>query len=169
MKLIAKQGTAFEQTLKEMLERISSGMVSARNFVELNIGVRPLDIGYIYHWGIISKMKPAFTFDKKDIERLNPKYLRRVTGTNTWVPVLRYAEGKAFDSAFRELAVKYEVREDPLNEYGIHQVDEKHGLSYMIRPAYDFDTNRYMLRCSDSVPNAFDKKKLAKDQFDIDY
>lgn len=169
MKLIAKQGTAFEQTLKEMLEMISSGMVSARDFVELNIGVRPLDIGYIYHWGIISKMKPEFVFDKKDKERIDSKYLRRLAGTNTWVPALRHAEGRALDSAFRELAVKYEVREDPLNEYGIHMIDDKNGRSYFIRPAYDFDTNRYMLRCSDSVPNAFDKQKLAKDQFDIEY
>lgn len=169
MKLIAKQGTAFEQTVRKMYDKITSSIVSARDFVELNTGVRPLDISCIYGWGIISRIRPEFVFDKKDKERINPEYLRRVTGTNNWVPALRYTKGRGFNSAFEELADKYEVREDPLNEYGIHQIDKECRCTYLIYPTYDSYTNRYVLRCSDSVPNAFDKKKLAKDQFDIYY
>ena len=61
------------------------------------------------------------------------------------------------------------MTEEPLNEYGIHMVDWKNGMSYSIQLAHDTENNRYMLVCSDSIPKVFDKKKLAKDQFEIEY
>ena len=48
-------------------------------------------------------------------------------------------------------------------------VDWVNGISYNIQLAHDMENDRYMLVCSDSIPKAFDKKKLAKDQFDIEY
>ena len=45
----------------------------------------------------------------------------------------------------------------------------KNGISYDIQLAHDMENDRYMLVCSDSIPKAFDKKKLAKDQFEIEY
>ena len=56
-----------------------------------------------------------------------------------------------------------------LNEYGIHMVDYVNGTSYYIQPTHDMENDRYMLVCSDSTHKAFEKKKLAKDQFDIEY
>ena len=45
----------------------------------------------------------------------------------------------------------------------------KNGISYDIQLAHDMENDRYMLVCSDSIPKAFDKKKLAKGQFEIEY
>lgn len=39
MKLIAKKGTAFEQTVKEMCEKMTEGIIGARDMVEKAVGV----------------------------------------------------------------------------------------------------------------------------------
>ena len=170
MKLIAKKGTAFEQTVRVMCEKMTEGIIGARDMVEKAVGVRPKDTYHIFHWGTISKLMPEFVFDVKDGERISPKYLRKKKGSrDVWVPALRYKEGKDLDAAFREFAKEHEVTEEPLNEYGIHMVDWKNGISYNIQLAHDTEKDRYMLVCSDSIPKVFDKKKLAKDQFEIEY
>lgn len=169
MKLIAKKGTTFEQTVKMMCEKVTEGIIGAQDMVEKAVGVRPKDIYHIFHWGSISKLTPEFGFNVEDGERINPKYLRKKKGMkDVWVPALRYKEGKNFDDAFRKFAKEHEVTEEPLNEYGIHMVDWKNGISYDIQLAHDSENNRYMLVCSNSIPKAFDKKKLAKDQFKIE-
>ena len=61
------------------------------------------------------------------------------------------------------------MTEDALHEFGIHMTDFNRGVFHYIRPIYDSEHNRYFLLCSDSIPQTFDKKKLAKDQFDIEY
>lgn len=170
MKLIAKKGSPFEETLREMCEEISSAIVSAQDLVESYAGVRPKDVYSIYHWGIIFKLSPSFVFDINDTKRINTKCLRRMVGTkDVWIPALRYKDGRQLDDNFSDLAKQYTVREDPLNEYGIHMIDEANRISYSMQPGYDVDTNRYILYCSDSTPKGFDEKKLAKDQFDIEY
>ena len=170
MKLIAKKGTAFEQTVKVMCEKITEGIIGARDMVEKTVGVRPKDTYHIFHWGTISKLIPEFVFDVEDGDRINPKYLRKKKGSrDVWVPALRYKEGKDLDAAFREFAKEHEVTEEPLNEYGIHMVDWKNGISYNIQLAHDTENDRYMLICSDSIPKGFNKKKLVKGQFEIEY
>ena len=170
MKLIAKKGTAFEQTVRVMCEKKTEGIIGARDMVEKAVGERPKDTYHIFHWGTISKLTPEFVFDVEDGERISPKYLRKKKGTkDVWVPALRYKEGKDLDATFREFAKEHEVTEEPLNEYGIHMVDWKNGISYDIQLAHDTENDRYMLVCSDSIPKAFDKKKLAKGQFEIEY
>lgn len=170
MKLIAKKGSAFEKTLKEMCETINEGNFGALDLVEKAAGVRPLCIYAMYHWGIISKMVPEFDIHPDDKIKINPHILRKKKGCESiYVPALRYKEGWKLDESFHEFARKYIVREEPLNEYGINMVDNVNGMSYYMQPAHDTDKDRYMLLCSDSTPKAFDKKKLAKDQFDIEY
>lgn len=170
MKLIAKKGTAFEQTLKKMYEKITDGRFTARSMVGDIVGVMPMDTYIIFHWGIISKLVPEFVFDEKDSKRINPKYLRKMKGTkDVWVPALRYKEGNQLDNIFREFAKKYEVTDEPLHKYGIHMVDIANGRSYAIRVCYEKTNDRYLLKCSDSIPKAFNKDKLAREQFDVEY
>ncbi len=170
MKLIAKKGTALEQTIKMMCEKMTEGVIAAQDMVEKVVGVRPMGIYEIFHWGIISKLTPVFVFDVEDGERINPKYLRKKKDTkDEWVPALRYKEGKDFDVAFREFAKEYEVTDEPLNKYGIYMVDSKYGLSYYLQPFHDTENDRYMLVCSDSIPKAYDKKKLAMYQYEMEY
>lgn len=170
MKIIAKKGTAFEQTVRVMCEKMTEGIIGALDMVEKAVGVRPKDIYHIFHWGTISKLIPEFVFNVEDGERINPKYLRKKKGTkDVWVPALLYKEGKDLDAAFCKFAKEYEVTEEPLNEYGIHMTDWVNGISYNIQLAHEMENDRYMLVCSDSTPKAFDKKKLAKDQFEIEY
>lgn len=169
MKLIAKKGSPFEQTLRVMCEKMTEGIIGARDMVEKTVGVRPKDTYHLFHWGIISKLVPVFVFAAEDCERINPKYLRKKKGSrDVWVPSLRFKEGKDFDVAFREFAKKYEVIEAPLNEYGIHMVDWVKGVSYNIQLAHDKENDRYMLICSDSIPKSFDKN-LAEKQFVVEY
>ena len=154
MKLIAKKGTAFEQTVKEMCEKMTEGIIGARDMVEKTVGV----------------LVPEFDIHPDDRVKIDPHILRKKKGCESvYVPALRYKEGKDLDTAFREFAKEHEVTEEPLNEYGIHMVDWVNGVSYNIQPVHDMNNDRYMLVCSDSIPKAFDKKKLAKDQFEIEY
>ncbi len=170
MLLIAKQGTAFEQTLKDMCEEIATNLNSAMDLVEKNAGIRPKNIIYMFHWGIINKLTPDFVFDQKDNERINRKFLRKKSrALNEWVPAARHKEGRDLDVAFRTFASQHTITDDRLNEFGIHMVDEINGMSYWMQPGYNENKGRYVLYCSDSTPKAFDKKKLAKDQFDIEY
>lgn len=170
MKLIAKKGTAFEQTVKEMCEKMTEGIIGARDMVEKTVGVKPMNIFHIFHWGTISRLVPEFDIHPDDRVKIDPHILRKKKGCESvYVPALRYKEGKDLDAAFREFAKEHEVTEEPLNEYGIHMVDWVNGVSYNIQLVHDMENDRYMLVCSDSIPKAFDKKKLAKDQFEIEY
>ena len=171
MRLIAKKGTALEQTLKEMCEKIDYALSGARDIVEKAVGVRPKNIYFMFHWGTIIRFLPEFDFDPADVSRINPKYLRKKKFAKPmyWVPSLRYKEGKKLDAMFRGFARENEVTDEPLHEFGIHMVDKKNGVSYRLRPAHDTENDRYMLICSLELPKAFDKNKLAKDQFEIEY
>ena len=142
MKIIAKKGTDFEQTLKTMCEIVTEGIVAAQDMVEKMAGGRPINIFQLFHWGIISEPVPEFDFHPDDREKIDSRC---------------------------KLAEAHTVTDEPLHKYGIHQVDMVKGISYAIKLAHVTDTDRYMLVCSDSLPKAFDKKKLAKDQFDIEY
>lgn len=170
MKLIAKKGTSFEQTVRGMCEKMNEGSIGALDIVEKAIGIRPKNCYYMFHWGVISRLVPEFVFDSEHGERINSKYLRKKKGSrNVWVPALRYKEGKALDASFREFAREHEVTQIPLNKYGIYMTDWKNGISYNIQLAHDTINDRYMLVCSDGICHAFDKNNLAKDQFEIEY
>lgn len=170
MKIIAKKGTALEQTIKEMCEKMSEGFIRTLDLVEGAVGVRPMNVYNVYHWGTISEMVPEFVFDAHDVENISPNYLRRSKKSkDSWVPALRYKGGRKLYHAFYELAQKYKVTDVPLSKYGINMVDWKNGYSYRIKPFHDLESDRYMLVCSDGTPRAFDKKKLAREMFEIEY
>ena len=170
MKLIAKKGTAFEQTVKQMCEKMTEGITGAQEMVEKAAGVRPINIFHIFHWGTISRLVPEFDIQPDDRAKVNDRVLRPKKGcVSVYVPALRYKEGKELDETFRAFAKEHEITEEPLNEYGIHMVDWKKGMSYSIQLAHDTEKDLYILVCSNSIPETFDKKKLAKDQFEIEY
>lgn len=87
MKLIAKKGTAFEQTVKMMCEKMKEGIIGARDMVEKAVGVRPKDTYHIFHWGTISKLTPEFVFNTGDGDCISPKYLRKKKGTKVSMAV----------------------------------------------------------------------------------
>lgn len=170
MKIIAKKGTAFEQTVKMMCEKMTEGTVGALDMVANAVGVRPRNVYHIFHWGTISLLVPEFVFNRDDRARIDLHILRKKKGCGcVYVPALRFKEGKELDATFRKFSKEHEVTEEPLNEYGIHMVNWKDGISYRINPVHDTENNRYMLICSDSIPKAFNKNKLKSEQFDIEY
>ena len=169
MILIAKKGTAFEQTVKKMYDRMVEGIVGGHDLVEKAVGVRPKDTIHVYHWGIILKLIPEFVFDEECGKRINPKYLRKKKGLKDhWVPALKHKEGRELDAAFRKYSKDHIVTDEPLHEFGIYMEDKANGISYSIHLFHD-GSDRYMLICSDRILSAFDKKKLADDQLNIKY
>lgn len=169
MKIIAKKGTPLEKTLKGMCDKMTEGLQTAMDLVEKYAGVRPKNIFGLYHWGLISLMLPEFDFHPDDRSKINPQVLRRKRGCeNVFVPSLRYKQGLEFQQRFNEIVNKYEITDECLHEYGIH-MEDYNGCSYYIKPHHDVQRGVYYLNCSDSIPKAFDKKKLAKDQFEIEY
>lgn len=169
MKIIAKKGSALEQTIKDMYDRMVSALNGAQDLVEKSAGVRPTTIYHLFHWGIISLLTNDFVIRKEDEPKINPHVLRKKKGEkNVWVPAARYKEGAALATALDEYAREHEIGEEPLHEFGIHALDNKNGVSYYCQPWHDIDADRYLLICSDSIPKGFNKKKLAKDQFDIE-
>ena len=169
MKIIAKKGSALEQTIKDMYDRMVSAMNGAQDLVEQAAGVRPTTIYHLFHWGIISLLMTDFVISKEDEPRINPHVLRKKKGEkDVWVPAARYKEGAALAAAFDEYAREHKIGEEPLHKFGIHALDNKNGVSYYCQPSHDKD-NRYLLICSDSIPKGFNKKKLAKDQFEVEY
>ena len=170
MKIIAKKGTAFEQTIKAMCEKMTEGVTGAQKMVEKAVGIKPINVFHIFHWGTISRMVPEFDIHPDDRSKIDPRILRKKKDCESvYVPALRYKEGKRLDEDFRVFAKEHEVTDEPLNEYGIHMVDWKKGASHYIQLAHDTEKDLYMLVCSNSIPESFNKKKLAKDQFEIAY
>lgn len=175
MKLIAKKGTALEQTIKRMVEKINEGNDVTNKLVEKVAGVRPILIYHLDHWGLIYKMMPIFSFNDEDIARINPHALRK-TSEKYWVPNLRCKEGKMLFNDFRRYSKAYEVKKEALLEFGIRQVDKeinqvdfKNVKSFRIVPLYDADKDAYMLLCPIGIVRGFDEEKLASDQFVFDY
>lgn len=170
MYIYAKHGTALEQTIKVMCDKIQTGFKEACDLTEQTVGARPISPACIYHWGTIMKFVPEFTYKPEDEDKIDRKILRPMPKVkNGWKPNLRTKVGNEFNTAFRTKAEEWEVKEDALNEFGIHMVDWKKGQSYYIRPCFDKERSQYLLTCSDSIPQGFDKKKLAKEQFEIEY
>lgn len=170
MQIYAKQGTALEQTIKAMCDKIKKSFDEANDMVEKMAGARPVSPAYLFHWGTIMKFVPEFTFKPEDESKIDTKVLRPIAKVrNGWKPNLRTKAGKDFRIAFYKKAEEWEVTEDALHEFGIHMTDWKKGVSHYIRPMYDSECKQYFLNCSNNVPETFDKEKLARDQFDIEY
>lgn len=170
MKLIAKKGTAFEQAVKAMCEKMTDGINGALDLTERMTGLRPKNVFHLFHWGTISKLVPEFDIHPDDLGKVDPRYLRKKKGgRNVYVPARRYKEGAVFSEAFCAFAKEHEITDEPLQAFGINMVDWKRGVSYSIVPAHDTERDLYILVCSNSLPEAFDKDRLARDEFDIEY
>ena len=128
MEIIAKPGTALEQTIKAMHDKIKKNFDEANDMVKQMTGARPVSPAYIYHWGTIIKFVPEFTFKPEDEDKIDKKVLRPMPKVrNGWKPNLRTKEGKEFKAAFSAKAEEWEVTEDALHEFGIHMTDYDRG------------------------------------------
>ena len=170
MYIIAKQGTAFEQAIKDACDKIKNTQEQANALVEKSAGAKPIGPAYMYHWGTIVKFLPEFSFAPEEEPKIDKTILAPIAKEKgRWKPNLRTKAGKQFKADFCEFAKENEVTEDFLHPFGIHMTDWQKGVSYYIRPCFDNERDRYMLICNDGIPAGFDKAKLAKEQFDIDY
>ena len=170
MEIYAKKGTALEQTIKAMVDKTKKAFDEALDMTEQATGARPISPACIFHWGTIMKFVPEFTFKPEDEEKIDRKVLRPIPKVrNGWKPNKRTKSGNEFNTTFRTKAEEWEVTEDQLHEFGIHMTDFKKGVSHYIRPLYDPERKQYFLSCGNSVPEAFEKEKLANDQFEIEY
>ena len=170
MYIVAKHGTPFEQCIKDACDKIKVAHEEAIALVEKIAGAKPISPAYIFHWGTIIKFVPEFQFAPEEEPKIDKAILRPDhTEKGRWLPNLRLKAGKQFKADFQKFAEEHEVTEEIFHPFGIHMVDWKKGHSYYIKPIFDSETQRYMLICNDSIPQAFDKEKLAQDQFDIEY
>lgn len=170
MKIIAKKGSELEQTIEQMYKKMTVGIENGRTLVENHAGVKPANIFHLFHWGTISRLVPEFDILPDDRAKVNPHVLRKKKGCESvYVPARQYKEGKALYKEFTSLAKLHEISDEPLRAFGINTVDFERGMSYYCQPAHDTEKDLYVLVCSNSIPEAFDKKKLAKGQFDIEY
>lgn len=170
MKIVAKKNSPLELVIKNMCKDMEVAVIDAKGIVEKAVGVRPVGIFHIYHWGTISHLVPEFDFHPDDGVKIDKRVLRRKKGCiDIYVPAMKYRQGKDLDTTFRQFAQEHEITDDPLKQFGIETVDINRGISCYCQPRYDVDADRYFLICSESIIRAFNKKKLAKDQFDIEY
>lgn len=170
MYIIAKKRTAFEQGIKDACDKIKTAEKLAIALVEKSAGAKPIGLTYIYHWETIVKFVPEFRFAPEEEPKIDKTILAPIAKEKgRWKPNLRTKAGKQFKEDFCEFAKENQVTDDFLDPFGIHMVDWGKGVSYYIRPCFDNERDRYMLICDDSIPAAFDKKKLKREQFDIDY
>lgn len=170
MKLIAKKGTAFEQTVKQMYEEMKLSINEALDMVEQAAGVRPSNVFHVFHWGTISRLVAEFDIHAGDRERVNPCVLRPKKGCSTvFVPSLRHKEGKKFADTFRAYAIEHEIKDEPLKKHGINTMFER--SSVWVQPFHDKEKGCYVLLASDSLPHGFTgKAKNEKDrEFTIEY
>lgn len=170
MYIVAKQGTPFELCIKEACDKIKSAQEQAIALAEKSVGAKPISLAYIYHWGIIVKFVPEFTFTPEEELKIDKSILRPIPNEKgRWKPNLRTKAGKQFKAEFCKFAKDQQVTEEIFHPFGIHMVNQKKFCSYFIKPIHNSETNRYMLLCNDGIPNAFDKEKISQDQFDIEY
>lgn len=170
MKLIAKKGSNFEAILKEMVEKIKEGSIKAVELVEEYTGVRPLTIARIFHWGLVFRLIPEFSFEDKDFNKIDPCVLRKANKhSNFYVPAMRFNRGRKFKEKFEELANNYTISDTILKGMGISLVDYVRGVSYQALPYYDSEKDVYYMICNIGVIRLFDKKLIPEDDFTVSY
>lgn len=95
IKLIAKKGSALEQTLKEMVEQMKKNLDDGMRIIKEATGVEPESIGYRWAWGEIATFLPTMVrFKREDWDKINPKVMRRdKRDDNYFKPARRYTAG----------------------------------------------------------------------------
>lgn len=170
MKLIAKKGSKFESILREMVDKVQQGVSEVVQLVDDFTGVKPKSVARIFHWGIVFRLVPEFSFKKEDWDKIDPMVLRRADKQSKFfVPALRYRHGQHFQERFKEIAEKYAITQEALNEIGIRLVDYSKGISYYAAPYYNPEKDIYYMVCNDGVPRLFDKSLIHEDEFTISY
>lgn len=96
IKLIAKKGSALEQTLKEMTEQMAKNLADGKRIVKEATGVEPEGIGYRWAWGDVATFLPYMVkFKQEDWDKIDDKVMRRDKRDNNYFkPSKRYAAGR---------------------------------------------------------------------------
>lgn len=59
IKLVAKKGSALEQTLKAMTEQMDKNLADGKRIIKEATGIEPESIGYRWAWGEIATFLPT--------------------------------------------------------------------------------------------------------------
>ena len=171
IKLVAKKGSALEQTLKEMFEQMEKNLADGKRIVKEATGVEPEDIGYRWAWGDVATFLPYLVrFKKEDWDKINEKVMRRDKRDNNFFkPAKRYAAGNRLYNQFIEEVSKKCLTDEPLKKHGINAM---FGMqSVWVHPFHDKEKGRYVLLAGESLPHGFTgKAKSEKERdFTIEY
>lgn len=169
IKIVARKGTALEQTLKEMTEQMQKNLADGIRIVEEATGVKPESIGYRWAWGNIATFRADLVrFKQEDWSKIDAKVMRRdKRDENYFKPALRYNAGRQLNQRFYDEVTSKCIDDRPLVKHGINTMFESR--SVWCQPIYDEKRDRYILLASDSMPHGFNKKKMKETEFDIEY
>lgn len=171
IKLIAKKGSALEQTLKEMTEQMAKNRDDAVCIIKEATGVEPESIGYRWGWGDVATFLPTLVrFKKEDWEKINPKVMRRdKRDDNYFKPSKRYTAGNQLYEKFIQEVSCQCITDEPLKQHGIHTVFSDRTV--WVQPIHDEEKDAYILLASDSLPHGFTDiaKSVSEREFIIEY
>jgi hypothetical protein len=171
IKLIAKNGSDFEQTLKEMVEQMKKNLDDGMRIIKEATGVEPESIGYRWAWGEIATFLPTMVrFKQEDWDKIDPKVMRRdKRDDNYFKPSRRYTAGNILNEKFFQEVCNHCLSDEPLQKHGIHVMFDSR--SVWVQPFHDEETNRYMLLAGENLPHGFTGKAKSETQreFTIEY
>lgn len=171
IKLVAKKGSALEQTLKEMTEQMAKNLADGKRIVKEATGVEPEGIGYRWAWGDVATFLPYMVkFKQEDWDKIDDKVMRRDKRDNNYFkPSKRYVAGNRLYNQFIEEVSKKCLTDEPLKKHGIQAM---FGMqSVWVQPFHDEEKGRYVLLAGDSLPHGFTgkAKKEKEREFTIEY
>lgn len=171
IKLVAKKGSALEQTLKAMTEQMDKNLADGKRIIKEATGIEPESIGYRWAWGEIATFLPtAVRFKKEDWDKIDPKVMRRdKRDDNYFKPSKRYSAGNKLNEKFLQEVSRQCLTDAPLIKHGINVAFDSR--SVWVQPFHDEKKNRYMLLAGENLPHGFTGKAKSKAQreFTIEY
>lgn len=157
MKIFAKQGTELEKQLKTFYEQMENEKNEVRNMVEEFTGVKPVNFGYYWYFGITCVWSED-SWQFPDTEKPQNVVSYDKNGKTYFKPNKRLKKSKEFIKTWKD---KFKgIDGKVLSNYGIPVDDESMGKYYNWIPWYE--DNKYGIISSssmiDSMPKIEDKQ-----------